>query len=277
MSNAQTTTDLPRESLYRDTPASGATARGADPTRNDRSAPATEDAPEKPTLSLSPSGLAAGAMAAVTSAVAGSQLGTAGTLLGAALGSLIGAVATALYSFSIQRTMHAVHYGRLSGSDAPTDPHADGASETRVDLDVPADDTPPRKHRVNRVTLIVGVALTAVAAFLIALVAITGIEKVSGASLSGNPGTTVQHIQQARGAMVADDTTTQGEQQPDQAAATASPTLTPRPTPSVTATANPSATPAPTTTPAPVSPAPNAGSTGTPAAVEPSAKATNPA
>jgi hypothetical protein len=60
--------------------------------------------PESRTLDLSLSQVLAGALAAVSSAVAASYFGVAGTLLGAAVGSVIGTVATAVYRHSLSRT-----------------------------------------------------------------------------------------------------------------------------------------------------------------------------
>lgn len=56
------------------------------------------------TLDLSVSQVLAGALAAVSSAVAASYFGVAGTLLGAAFGSIFGTVATAVYKHSLSRT-----------------------------------------------------------------------------------------------------------------------------------------------------------------------------
>jgi hypothetical protein len=64
-------------------------------------------APEKTesgNLNLSVTQIVAGALAAVSSAVAASYFGVAGTLLGAALGSVIGTVGTAVYKASLART-----------------------------------------------------------------------------------------------------------------------------------------------------------------------------
>jgi hypothetical protein len=59
-------------------------------------------------LDLSVTQLLAGALAAVSSAVAASYFGVAGTLLGAAVGSVIGTVATAVYKHSLARTTEKV-------------------------------------------------------------------------------------------------------------------------------------------------------------------------
>ena len=193
-------------------------------------ATASPETPAAPTFGLSATAVVAGALAAVTSAVAGSHLGTAGTLLGAAFGSIIGAVATASYSYGIQRTRHAL-----------------------------------RGLNLRRAKVIGGVLVLAAAAFLVALVAITGIEKVTGSTLAGTPGTTVEA---ARTGGVASDrgTRTTADRPADPAAsptptATATQTATPSPTP----TASPAPSGTPTPEPSPSSSAPTVAPT-TPAA-----------
>lgn len=59
---------------------------------------------EKPRIEISWVQSAAGALAAVTSAVLLSTVGVAGTLIGAALGSLAATVGSAVYSYSLRRT-----------------------------------------------------------------------------------------------------------------------------------------------------------------------------
>ena len=186
--------------------------------------PDTPDEPtiDKPVLTLSVTALAAGALAAVTSAVIGSHLGTAGTLTGAALGSVIGAFSTALYTFGLQRTWHAL--GALT----------------------------PR-----RANLVAGVLLTALVAFVVALGAITGLEKATGTSLAGEPGTTVERVRvvtverpAAAGAEVADEAAPAASESATQDPVTADPMLaTPSPAepqPGASAEPTPSETPAPT-------------------------------
>lgn len=188
---------------------------------------------EKPVLTLSATALAAGALAAVTSAVIGSHLGTAGTLTGAALGSIIGALSTALYTFGLQRTWHS-----LSGLT-------------------------PRRAR-----LVAGVLLSALVAFLVALGAITGVEKATGTSLTGEPGTTLQQVrvvtvERAAPAGVTDAEPAVGPVQAEPTASEgATPTeVTPTPQPSeapattTQPTPTPSAAPAPTTAPTDATPA----------------------
>ncbi len=55
-------------------------------------------------LGLSLTNVAAGALAAASSAVAASTLGVAGTVVGAALGSVVATTATAVYLHSFERT-----------------------------------------------------------------------------------------------------------------------------------------------------------------------------
>lgn len=188
------------------------------PTRADDQAPAAvPPAPERPVLALSATALAAGALAAVTSAVIGSHLGTTGTLAGAAVGSVIGAVSTALYTFGLQRTWQAF--------SAMT----------------------PRRAR-----LVAGVLLTALAAFVLSLGVITSVEKVAGTSLAGNPGTTVSNAGRTSPDVSAPSSDAERvlPDQPTSEATDPAPTQTPAPSPEPTEAADPTATPAPTT-PAP--------------------------
>lgn len=194
--------------------------------------------PSKPVLSLSATALVAGALAAMTSAVIGSHLGTAGTLTGAALGSVIGASSTALYVFGLERTWHALRA------------------------------LPPLRAK-----LAAGVVLAAVAAFVLAIGAITGMEKVTGTSLTGQPGTT---IEQARSANVGRAAAPKADPEPavpsEQAAPTASEVT---PTPAETAPATP--TPAePTPSGEPTTPAPTQAPT-TPAETSSSISSSTPA
>ena len=207
--------------------------------------PVEPDAVEssKPVLTLSVTALAAGALAAVTSATIGSTLGTAGTLTGAALGSIVGALSTALYTFGLQRTWHAL--AALN----------------------------PRRAQVAA-----GVLFTAFLAFLVALGAITSLEKATGSSLAGAPGTTLQQVRVVtveRAAAVpgpdrqvaapvgaaqpAASEAPVGAAEPS-VAPVAEPTTPPSAEPGVPPAPDPGATPAPTApgrpSPTPVAPAP---------------------
>jgi hypothetical protein len=70
---------------------------------------------------LNPVQVAAGALAAVSSAVGASFFGVAGTLIGAALGSVIASVSTALYTESLRKTNEGIKrvLTRRSGDGAP--------------------------------------------------------------------------------------------------------------------------------------------------------------
>ena len=194
-------------------------------------APETPPAAERPALSLSATALVAGAAAAVTSAVGGSHLGTAGTLGGAAIGSVIGALSSSLYTFGLERTRHAL--------SALT----------------------PRRSK-----LLVGVLVTALLAFVLALGVITGFERATGASLAGRPGTTVSQAAAQSRAKAVEREAEQVDAGVAQPVPTASPTPTPTPTQAASAEPSPSTAPStepaqpssePTTAPAPASdPAP---------------------
>jgi hypothetical protein len=70
---------------------------------------------------LNPVQVAAGALAAVSSAVGASFFGVAGTLIGAALGSVIASVSTALYTESLRKTNEGIKrvLTRRSADGAP--------------------------------------------------------------------------------------------------------------------------------------------------------------
>jgi hypothetical protein len=67
----------------------------------------SEQTPQRTTLTINWIGIAGGALAAVTSAVALAglrSLGTYGPLLGAAIGSVLASTAAAVYNWSLQRS-----------------------------------------------------------------------------------------------------------------------------------------------------------------------------
>jgi hypothetical protein len=116
--------------------------------------------------------LLAGALAAVTAAVAASFFGVEGTLIGAALGSILVAPAEVAYTRSLAsaHTLARRSLLRRAGEEAAAS--EEGASKAH-----------PQPIRWRRV------AVAAVAAFGIAVVAITGMEAVAQqplASLVGN-------------------------------------------------------------------------------------------
>lgn len=169
--------------------------------------PATADrAPRRKFLDLSMTQVVAGSMAAATAAALGSTLGVAGTIIGAAVASVIAAVASAVYSASLARTQHGVRQV-LRRTTTPTGPRSESGTAPAKAVEtepVPAATTlqpeggarpagtgwfaSPRGQQVR------GVLVGAVGAFAIAAVGITGFEFVTGHSVSGGDGTTIQRV-----------------------------------------------------------------------------------
>jgi hypothetical protein len=203
---------------------------------------------------LRPLEVGVGAAAAVVTAFATSYLGTAGTLTGAALASIVGTVSTSLLRSSAQRTNESLQRTTSRLRQTMAGPQLGGGGSTAVDPGVaavdeaelaaagvppagerPADEQPAlagtRLGRIPRPAWAV-LAAGAVAAFVVALVAITGIEAAVGkplATLIGNEkggGTTVGR-------------TVGSEPATDQPG-------TPTPTPTATEESSPSGSPSPT-------------------------------
>ncbi|MCE7009149.1 hypothetical protein LWC34_41000 [Kibdelosporangium philippinense] len=158
-----------------------------------------------------PSQVAVAALSAVTAAILGSTLGVAGTVLGAAIGAIVTTVAAELYARSIDRVRSRVV---KSG-----------------------DDEPAKKTRRVRWQLLAGGTL---AAFVVGMLVITGIEWVRGEPLSGDAKTTIGGVLQP---------SDHGQQK------STSPKMTPPP-PTVTVTETPSPPSITTTT----TPPPTSGS-----------------
>lgn len=207
---------------------------------------------------LKPIEVGVGAAAAVVTAFATSYLGTAGTLTGAALASIVGTVSTSLLRSSAQRTNESLLRTtarlrqtmtgpQLSGGSTAVDPGLAAVDEAELAAagvppadEQPADEQPAgeqpalagtRLGRMRRPAWAV-LAAGAVAAFVVALVAITGIESAVGkplATLIGNEkggGTTI-------GRTVGSDRATDEQD-------------TPTPTPTATEGPSPSESPSPT-------------------------------
>jgi hypothetical protein len=249
------------------------------------SAPQHPDRAEKERgLDLSLVQVAAGALAAVSSAVAASYFSVAGTLLGAALGSVIGTVGTAVYRASLARTneklreivpIQTVVLKRAAGDDtttavrfaggteapghpatatgstevAPTDlPTADPAGTGAAPAGDPARtaaNAPSVRPRWRRL------AVAAVVAFVVALGGVGAVEAVAGQSLSS-----LLTGDKSKDRTVWQVITPQAPRRDTGPAPTTSPTATPSGTASGTATpsetVSPSTgTPSPTVTPTP--------------------------
>jgi hypothetical protein len=184
---------------------------------------------EKPQgTQLSATQVAAGALAAVSSAVVASFFGLAGTLIGAALASVISTVSAALYSNSLQKTNEKLRRargqvtGRLSAADetevAAASPAAPATQVLPAHLDprrAPARRSRPRWTRV---------AVYAAAVFVMAMGIVTGIELIGQKPVSAIVGGT----ETSRSTTLSELTTaSSSEQQDDDDASTpSSPTTT---------------------------------------------------
>lgn len=152
-------------------------------------------AQDKPKLDLSLTQTLGGALAAMTAAALGSRLGVAGTIVGAAVASIIAAVAGSLYTASLRHTrekVKTVWSGHVAGSGTPTS--VDVVSSVS-DWDLPDAASAPQQPAAPgpRASLPwKGVLTGAIAAFAIAIVALTGFELLSGSAISGGQGTTVE-------------------------------------------------------------------------------------
>jgi hypothetical protein len=217
-------------------------------------APHDSDAPtpEKPKakLDLSPSKVLGGALAAMTAAALGSQLSVAGTVIGAAVASIVAAVAGSLYTASLQHTGNRVRTVVRPGARAANDPAPGWVVPTPVavvesvaagqsggaERSVPS--TPAR--RISWKSATVG----ALAAFAVAALTLTGLELVSGRTLSGEEGTTISQVRD-------------GGQTKPRPTPTAEPTAEPSPEPTPSSEPTPEAEPTvetqPTPEPAPTS------------------------
>ena len=218
-----------------------------------------------PALSVSVTAVIAGAFAAVTSALVGSRLGTSGTLIGAALGSVIGAMATSLYTWSIQRTVHVLKVitpkvvgghpdDATAGTATTSDTNASPTPEGEATAQDATDGGPPgetastdqgdaRGGLSKRARWMLGGLAAAVVAFVVSLVVITGLETATGSSLSGGQGTTIQQV---------------ANRSSDTADAQDAATATAAPTTSATSAASASATPSASASAQPATAAPSA-------------------
>jgi hypothetical protein len=233
------------------------------------------DKPRKFELSLSQ--IIGGALAAMTAAAIGSRLGAAGTIIGAAAASVVAAVSGAAYTASVRHTQEKVKTvwpGRWRVGNLTTVQLVTDRTEPKAAI-APAQQLAPRErsggsrllHRLPWRNVVLGALL----AFGIAVVAVTGLELISGHALSGDDGTTISQVSRQDSA---DDRRSDEEPKPKQGdpAATAGPTEDAQPTKSPAPSAEddqttsqqdtPSAAPtssanAPTSTPPPTAPSSN--------------------
>ena len=134
-------------------------------------------------LDLSLTQLVGGSAAAATGAALASTLGVAGTVLGAAAVSVTTAVASAAYTQSLRRTGKRVRStGARPGRTEP-DGHV-RPPRRRPSI------TPPKRGAVR----VRPVFVAAAAIFAVAILAITGVELLTGRAISGTGRTTVSGV-----------------------------------------------------------------------------------
>jgi hypothetical protein len=185
--------------------------------------------------------VAAAALAAVTTAILSSSLGATGTLVGAAGASVITTVATSLYQKSLERSRERVRSlaRRPHGSPVAQDGSEPGIRQG------PAASTPPGVQRSwrSRTPHWGSVALGALGAFLLAMLAVTGVEWASGETVGGNgKGTTIGEVLNDQPAP-RHSPTTPGPASPVPETPTSTPTETPTDTPTESPTETPTDTP----------------------------------
>ncbi len=126
---------------------------------------------------LTVSKVLAGAGAAATSALIGSLFGAEGTVVGATLGSVVSTVAGVLYQRSLERARDRVRARVLL------------AGGRTVDVPDPARRPRPRGARLTALVLVTAVA------FVLGMLAVTGVELLHGSTLGGDgPGTSIGRI-----------------------------------------------------------------------------------
>lgn len=234
---------------------------------------------------------AAGALAAVSSAVVLSRIGAAGTIIGAALGSVVATVASALYGQGLERSRERIAQAhaqamqrvgaaqaevrrasrRRAGADADPAAHSDlqhaqeHLVEAQRDLDAVAGDassavaSPTWRDRVAALPWR-HIALIAAALFVLTVVLITAFELLAGRSVAsytggthGSGGTSISQLDGSAGGSSPTPEPTPSTTPSDGPGSTTEPTPTaPTPSEAATPSASPSA-PAPTPTTSPTS------------------------
>jgi hypothetical protein len=240
--------------------------------------PRDTDAP--PSLEIDWLKTAAGALAAVTTAVLLSTLGAVGTLIGAALGSVAATVGSALYAQGLARSRDAVlkaqetalhkvgiaqaevrRAGRHEGAEqeAHLDLADERLGEAKEDLDESAQEAAPLSWRERFVGLPWRrVALIAAGTFVVVVLAITAFEALTGESIAKRTGGSDSQGTTIGGVTGNDD----GDSKPDKPQHSQQPSPSERPSesasedPGETPSETPTETPTPTPTPTPTAPTP---------------------
>jgi hypothetical protein len=216
----------------------------------------SEENTKKSGLDLKPTQIAAGALAAVTAALLGSTLNVAGTITGAAIASIVSTIGSALYQRSIERTHESVlrvgskawvvkpvdgETASEASAEAPDETSGQTEGKTEDKTEVDAEDKARESRRWPKV------AAGAVLVFVLGMLAVTGVEWLRGAPLSGgDQGTTL-------GAVVGKPTERAPEQQAPQPSVSSTPDA---PTTTTTPPTTSSGTPTTTTEPSPSSTTP---------------------
>jgi hypothetical protein len=246
---------------------------------------------DQPKLDIDWLKTAAGALAAVTTAVLLSTLGAAGTLIGAALGSVAATVGSAVYAQGLAKSkqaalkaqetaLHKVGIAqaevrratRRSDDEAAVEAHLDVADErlgeAKADLDQAAAE-PATRTWGDRVRGLPWkrIAMLAAATFLVAVVAISVFEKLAGESVSDLTGGSDEQGSTI-GGVTGDSGGKQDKDKPDKDEPSEEPSDEPTPSesaptqePSPTPTETPSVTPSDTPSPSPTLPTPSVSTT----------------
>jgi len=229
----------------------------------------SEQTPQRTTLTINWIGIAGGALAAVTSAVALAglrSLGTYGPLLGAAIGSVLASTAAAVYNWSLQRSRERLAEAARRARERRAPNHPGGPEATPPGADTrtreqraaderaeaaadraAADQADAEVARTGR-RRITHVLLLGLAAFVIAVGGIAVYEVTTGTSVAAErQGTVSQGVPATTilGTTVTPDPVTTPTAPADTPTATATETSTASPTDSATdaPTADPSASP----------------------------------
>ncbi|MGH4019800.1 MAG: hypothetical protein ACRDT0_11300 [Pseudonocardiaceae bacterium] len=183
--------------------------------------PSAAETPRKTDLSVTQ--VSASALAAITAAVLGSQIGVFGTIGGAAAASVITTVGTSIYKHSLERSRERVRRlavrtkqfpaQRAADDTPPTHRHGDPLGQALSDAPTERVVTPPTERVVTPATAPATPPLTArqrklrwaaavagsLAAFVVAMMLITGFEFATGRTLGGHgDGVTVGRLADSR-------------------------------------------------------------------------------
>jgi hypothetical protein len=169
---------------------------------------------------LSATQIAAGALAAVSSAVVASFFGLAGTLIGAALASVISTVSAALYSSSLKKTNEKLRRarGQLTGRQSPVEETrvAPAAADTPATQVLPAHLDPRRAPARRSRPRWTKVAVYAAAVFVVAMGIVTGIELIGQKPVSALVGGTQTSQETTIGAITNASSSSSSDEQQDE-------------------------------------------------------------